>query len=131
MEVEIRAAHERMRETYGPERLQADLADNGVEVAFTGSSECARSSGCAASRSVPAKRLGKRLIHHSGRGSQYCAHANQKLLQQFGMQAAMSHKGNCRDNAPMESCRGFLGPQQAPRITKNDAAFAKQLVRKP
>ena len=23
------------------------------------------------------------------------------------------------------------GPQQAPRITKNDAAFAKQLVRKP
>jgi hypothetical protein len=24
-----------------------------------------------------------------------------------------------------------LGPQQAPRITKNDAAFAKQLVKKP
>ena len=23
------------------------------------------------------------------------------------------------------------GPQQAPRVTKNDAAFAKQLVRKP
>ena len=23
------------------------------------------------------------------------------------------------------------GPQQAPRITKNDAAFAKQLIRKP
>lgn len=24
-----------------------------------------------------------------------------------------------------------MGPQKAPRITKNDAAFAKQLVRKP
>jgi len=28
--VEIKAAHERTRQTYGPERLQADLADNGI-----------------------------------------------------------------------------------------------------
>jgi putative transposase len=28
--VETRAAHQRTRETYGPERLQEDLADNGV-----------------------------------------------------------------------------------------------------
>ena len=32
LEVKIQAAHERTRETYGPERLQADLADNGIEV---------------------------------------------------------------------------------------------------
>ena len=32
LEIEIRAAHERTRQTYGPERLQADLADNGVQV---------------------------------------------------------------------------------------------------
>ena len=32
LEVEIKAAHERTRQTYGPERLQADLADNGIEV---------------------------------------------------------------------------------------------------
>ena len=31
LEIEIRAAHERTRQTYGPERLQADLADNGVQ----------------------------------------------------------------------------------------------------
>ena len=30
--VEIKAAHERTRQTYGAERLQADLADNGVQV---------------------------------------------------------------------------------------------------
>ena len=32
LEVEIKAAHQRTRETYGPERLQADLADNGIQV---------------------------------------------------------------------------------------------------
>ena len=35
LEVEIRAAHDRTRQTYGPERLQADLADNGIRVGFT------------------------------------------------------------------------------------------------
>lgn len=32
MEAEIRAAHRRTRETYGPERLQKDLAEHGVQV---------------------------------------------------------------------------------------------------
>jgi putative transposase len=32
LETEIKAAHQRTRETYGPERLQADLADNGIQV---------------------------------------------------------------------------------------------------
>ena len=32
LEVEIMAAHQRTRETCGPERLQADLSDNGVQV---------------------------------------------------------------------------------------------------
>ncbi len=32
LEVEIKAAHERTRQTYGPERLQADLADHGIQV---------------------------------------------------------------------------------------------------
>lgn len=32
LEVEIRAAHRRTRNTYGPERLQSDLADNGLSV---------------------------------------------------------------------------------------------------
>jgi putative transposase len=32
LEIEIRAAHERTRHTDGPERLQADLDDNGIQV---------------------------------------------------------------------------------------------------
>lgn len=43
------------------------------------------------------------LILHSDRGSQYCAHDYQRLLRQFGIQCSMSRKGNCYDNAPMES----------------------------
>ena len=32
LEIEIRAAHRRTRETYGSERLQTDLAEHGVKV---------------------------------------------------------------------------------------------------
>jgi len=57
---------------------------------------------------VAAKRPCKGLVHHSDRGSQYCAHSYRKLLEQFGMEASMSRKGNCYDNAPMESFWGTL-----------------------
>jgi putative transposase len=178
LEVEIKAAHERTRQTYGPERLQADLADNGIHVGihrikrirqklglrcrqkrkFKATTDSKHSLPVAPNlldrqfavaapnnawvtdityiatdegwlylagikdlfngelvgyaldarmtqqlvmqalfRAVAAKRPGKGLIHHSDRGSQYCAHAYQKLLRQFGMQASMSRKGNCWD----------------------------------
>jgi transposase InsO family protein len=50
----------------------------------------------------------KGLIHHSDRGSQYCALSYRRMLEQFGMIASMSRKGNCYDNAPMESFWGTL-----------------------
>ena len=59
-------------------------------------------------KAVAVKRPGGGLIHHSDRGSQYCAYGYGKLLEQFGMQASMSGKGNCYDNAPMESFWGTL-----------------------
>jgi transposase InsO family protein len=59
-------------------------------------------------QAMAAKRPAAGLIHHSDRGSQYCAHEYQQLLQQFGMQASMSRRGNCYDNAPMESFWGTL-----------------------
>ena len=59
-------------------------------------------------RAIAAKRPGKGLIHHSDRGSQYCAEDYRRLLGQFGMTASMSRKGNCYDNAPMESFWGTL-----------------------
>ena len=48
------------------------------------------------------------LIFHSDRGSQYCSHAFQQTLNEYGMQSSMSRKGNCWDNAPTESLWGSL-----------------------
>ena len=48
------------------------------------------------------------LIHHSDRGSQYAAADYRKVLRRAGMVQSMSRKGNCWDNAPMESCFGSL-----------------------
>ena len=59
-------------------------------------------------RAVVSKGPGKGLIHHSDRGSQYCSHDYRKLLDQFGMKASMSRRGNCYDNAPIESFWGTL-----------------------
>jgi transposase InsO family protein len=59
-------------------------------------------------RAVAAKRPAAGLIHHSDRGSQYCALEYRKLLEQFGMRASMSRRGNCYDNAPIESFWGML-----------------------
>ena len=43
------------------------------------------------------------VILHSDRGSQYCAQAYQKLMQDNGIECSMSKKGDCYDNAAMES----------------------------
>jgi transposase InsO family protein len=43
------------------------------------------------------------VILHSDRGSQYCAHEYQALLREHGLICSMSAKGNCYDNAAMES----------------------------
>jgi len=43
------------------------------------------------------------LIHHSDRGSQYASAAYRAVLQQHGVVASMSRKGDCYDNAVAES----------------------------
>lgn len=43
------------------------------------------------------------LILHSDRGSQYCSHNYQKLLTLHGIVCSMSKRGDCYDNASMES----------------------------
>jgi transposase InsO family protein len=43
------------------------------------------------------------LLHHSDRGVQYACEDYQKLLKSNAMTCSMSRKGNCWDNAPMES----------------------------
>jgi transposase InsO family protein len=189
LKLEIRAAHKRTRESCGPERLQSDLADNGVKVgvcrikrlrkemgirckqvkkfkATTNSKHslpvaenllnqnfkvsapdkvyvsdityiptdegwlylaghkdlCSgRLVGYAMAermtknlvcesllKAVTLKRPAKGLINHSDRGSQYCSSDYSALLKKCGMLPSMSGKGNCYDNAPMESFWGTL-----------------------
>ena len=43
------------------------------------------------------------LVHHSDRGVQYASDGYRGALQLAGMRASMSRKGDCLDNAPMES----------------------------
>ena len=48
------------------------------------------------------------LLHHSDRGSQYAATSYQQVLTTHGMIPSMSRKGNCWDNACVESFFGTL-----------------------
>ena len=50
------------------------------------------------------------LLHHSDRGSQYASGDYRKALKSHGFVQSMSRKGNCWDNAPMES---FFGSMKA------------------
>ena len=59
-------------------------------------------------RGLRAKRPARGLMHHSDRGSQYCSLEYRGLLEHSGLQSSMSGKGNCFDNAPMESFWGTL-----------------------
>ena len=45
----------------------------------------------------------KGLLHHSDRGSQYASKDYQQLLKDYHITCSMSRKGNCYDNAVMES----------------------------
>ena len=48
------------------------------------------------------------VLAHSDRGSQYCSYDYQSELKKDGFICSMSRKGNCWDNAPMESFWGKL-----------------------
>jgi len=52
---------------------------------------------------IALRRPEKGCIHHSDRGSQYCSHDYQKLLKKHGFKVSMSGKGNCYDNAVVET----------------------------
>ena len=189
LELEIKAAHQRNRQTYGPERLQRDLAEHGVRVGvcrirlirqklgirckqkrrfktttnsahrlpvadnllgqqfkvsqpnavwvsdityiptdegwlylaghkdlFTGElvgyamGERMTRNLVSQSlfRALRAKRPARGLMHHSDRGSQYCSQEYRNLMERSGLRSSMSGKGNCFDNAPMESFWGTL-----------------------
>jgi len=189
LELEIKAAHTRTRQTYGPERLQHDLAEHGIKVGICRIKRIRKKLGLHCKqkrkfkvttdsrhglsvtenllnqqfkvyepnkvwlsdityiptdegwlylaghkdmftgeivgyamgerlsknlisqslyRAVTAKRPPEGLLHHSDRGSQYCSCEYRQLLDQLGVRVSMSGRGNCYDNAPMESFWGTL-----------------------
>jgi putative transposase len=59
------------------------------------------------------------LIHHSDRGSQYCANAYQAKLRENGITISMSGKGNAYDNAMVESFFKTLKTELIWRTTFN------------
>jgi len=55
------------------------------------------------------------LLFHSDRGSQYAAHDYQKRLKERGITCSMSGKGDCWDNAPVESFFATLKKEEVHR----------------
>jgi putative transposase len=51
---------------------------------------------------------GADLVHHSDRGSEYASTSYQEILHQQNIQMSMSKKGDCYDNAMIESFWGTL-----------------------
>jgi len=66
------------------------------------------------------------LLVHSDRGSQYASELHRALLRRHGLQASMSRKGNCWDNAVME--RFFLNLKME-RVWQRDYANHAEAIR--
>ena len=67
------------------DRLKKDLALNAIR------------------RAVALRGPSPGLIQHTDRGSQYCSHDYRRLLKAHGIIASMSGRGNCYDNAMVET----------------------------
>jgi putative transposase len=59
----------------------------------------------------------KELLHHSDQGSQYTSEQFQRLLSQHGITCSMSRRGDCWDNAAMES---FFSSLKAERTNRRN-----------
>ena len=64
---------------------------------------------------VAARKLNDGLIIHSDRGAQYISDDYQAMLKENGIQCSMSARGNCYDNAVVES---FFGSLKRERICR-------------
>jgi putative transposase len=68
------------------------------------------------------------LLHHSDRGSQYASGDFQSVLSERGISCSMSRKGNCWDNAPVESFFGTLKQELVNRCRFPTREAARQEV---
>ena len=74
------------------------------------------------------ERIPAGLIAHSDRGSQYASNEYQAALKRHGMIQSMSAKGNCYDNATMESFFGTLKREELDRYNFHSYTEARETV---
>jgi putative transposase len=68
------------------------------------------------------------LLHHSDRGVQYASEPYQAILARHGFRCSMSRRGNCLDNAPMESFFGSLKTELVHRTAFPTRKAARRAV---
>jgi putative transposase len=69
------------------------------------------------------------LLHHSDRGSQYASWEYQHVLAEAGINCSMSRRGNCWDNAPMESFFSTLKSELGEQLSASRAAVQSALFK--
>jgi putative transposase len=68
------------------------------------------------------------LLHHSDRGCQYASSDFQRMLESAGVHCSMSRRGNCWDNAPVESFFGTLKQELVHRCDFANRAAARSTI---
>lgn len=68
-----------------------------------------------------------RMIIHSDQGFHYTSYAYRSKLAHFGITQSMSRKGNCLDNAPIESFFGHLKDESEYRMSRNFKELKKEI----
>ena len=77
---------------------------------------------------IDQRRPGPGVIHHSDRGSQYASQAYRGVLDEHGFIASMSRKGDCWDNAVVESFFGTLKQELIHRHSWPSRSKAKAAI---
>lgn len=77
---------------------------------------------------VRQRRPAKGLLHHSDRGVQYACDDYQALLSRYQITPSMSRRGNCYDNAVMESFFGTLKTELVHPVRFATRAEARQTL---
>lgn len=92
------------------ERMTADLVTDALRMA------------------IARKQPPQGLIVHSDRGSQYCSQAHRDIIDSHGFTGSMSQKGECHDNAPIESFWSRLKSERGTKEKYQRKAKAKEAI---
>jgi putative transposase len=82
----------------------------------------------AAKMALTQRKPGTGLVHHSDRGSQYTSKSYLAVLKEAEIQVSMSKKGDCYNNALMESFFGTLKEECVERQSYQTRAEARNSV---